>query len=142
MIYRTAYILFAAVIGVASPALAQGPGAGGRVFDAKTVETLSGVVQRIDHVQGPGKGYGVHLLLKTDKEEIEVHLGPGWYIDKQALKIAVHDALEVRGSRVELSGKPVIIAAEVKKGDQTLVLRSASGVPAWQGQGKGKGPQR
>jgi len=26
-------------------------------------------------------GRGVHLMLKTDKETISVHLGPVWYID-------------------------------------------------------------
>lgn len=133
-----ALTLLAAALAVAPTAFAQGPGTGGRAYDPKTVETVSGVVQRVDHVQGPGKGYGVHLLLKTEKDEIEVHLGPGWYLDKQRMKVAAEDAIEVRGSRIDIGGKPVIIAAEVKKGDQTLALRDASGIPAWQGQGKGR----
>ena len=96
------------------------------------MQTLSGVVERIDQVKNAGaKGYGVHLLLKTDSEEIAVHLGPGWYVEKQALKIAPQDRLEVRGSRVTYEGKPALIAAEVKKGDQVLNLRNADGVPLW-----------
>lgn len=139
MDYRTA-VLFAAALALAAPLHAHGPPASGRAFDPNTVETVAGVVQRIDHVRskGGGKGYGVHLLLKTDREEIEVHLGPGWYVDKQALELAAQDAIEVRGSRVEIGGKPVIIAAEVKKGGQALALRNAEGVPAWAGQGKGR----
>ena len=39
---------------------------------------MSGVVQRVDQVKARGgKGYGLHLLLKTDTEEIAVQLGPG-----------------------------------------------------------------
>jgi hypothetical protein len=33
------------------------------------------------------------------------------------------------GSRITFEGKHIIIAAEVKKGDETLVLRDASGFP-------------
>jgi len=35
--------------------------------------------------------------------------------------------------RVAFDGKPAIIAAEVKKGDSTLVLRDSAGIPPWAG---------
>jgi hypothetical protein len=47
--------------------------------------------------------------------------------------ISAASNVEMRGSRVTISGKPAIIAAEVKKGDNTLVLRDSAGVPAWAG---------
>jgi hypothetical protein len=80
-----------------------------------------------------GMHYGIHLLLKTDKETIDVHLGPGWYIERLDTKIEEGDKIEVKGSRVTIAGKPAIIAAEVKKGDSILVLRDSAGVPAWAG---------
>ena len=89
--------------------------------------------------QTSGKGGwtgGVHLLLKTDEEEMAVHIGPAWYVDKQALKLAAQDTLEVHGSRMAYAGKPAIIAAEVRKGDQVLKLRDHSGTPLWRGQGR------
>ena len=119
-----------------------GPGGGGRMYDPKTVETVSGEVtsaQQVHHGKGGGQrggGYGVHVRLKTDTGEIWVHLGPTWYLDKQGLKIATGDRIEVRGSRVTLEGQPAIIAAEVKKGNQSLRLRDATGVPAWGGRGR------
>ena len=42
-----------------------------------------------------------------------------------------------KGSRVTVQGKPELIAAEVRKGDETLRLRDESGVPAWSGWRKG-----
>ena len=146
MNYRLGIVAFITGVGVfgASTGLAQpgpggaaGPSPGARSYNAATVETVTGVVQRIDQAKGKawGQGYGIHLLLKTDKEEIAVHLGPGWYVEKQPLKIAPHDQIEVRGSRITYEGKPAIIAAEVKKGDQVLKLRDAAGIPAWRGQG-------
>jgi len=80
-----------------------------------------------------GMSYGVHILLKTAKETISVHLGPGWYIDNQDIKIVPKDKIEVKGSRVSFEGKPALIAAEVKKGDEVLMLRDSNGFPAWSG---------
>ena len=76
---------------------------------------------------------GIHLMVKTDKETISVNLGPEWYIERLDTKIEKGDKIEVKGSRVTLSGKPAIIAAEVKKGDSILVLRDSAGIPAWAG---------
>jgi hypothetical protein len=110
---------------------------GGRTYDLNTVETIRGEVLSVEQIHGTGgksgRGYGIHLIVKTDKEEIAVHLGPGWYIEKQSLKIVPKDTIEVRGSRIMSEGKPAIIAAEVKKGDQVLKLRDTNGVPAWSG---------
>jgi len=106
----------------------------GRMYDPATVETLSGTVESVDKIT-PMKGMysGIHLVVKTDKEIISVHLGPEWYIEKLDTKIGKGDKIEVKGSRITFNGKPAIIAAEVKKGNSTLVLRDNTGIPAWAG---------
>jgi hypothetical protein len=105
-----------------------------RLYDAKTVETVKGEVVSVQtFTPGKGMGYGVHLQLKTDKETLSVHLGPNWYIENQDTKIEANDVVEVRGSRVTFEGKPTLIAAEVKKGEETLRLRDQDGYPAWAG---------
>lgn len=113
-----------------------GSGTGyGRMYDPSTIETVRGEVVRVEKIT-PQKGmsYGIHLILKTDKETIPVHLGPGWFIEKQDVKIEPKDQVEVIGSRVTIDNKPVIIAAEVKKGDQILKLRDEkTGYPVWSG---------
>ncbi len=105
-----------------------------RMYNPATVETIKGEVVAVEKVK-PMKGmqYGIHLMVKTDKETIPVHLGPSWYIDRQDTKIEKGDRIEVKGSRVTFDGKPAIIAAEVKKGDHVLLLRDSAGVPAWSG---------
>lgn len=105
-----------------------------RMYNPVTVETLTGSVESVDKI-APLKGMysGIHVMLKTDKETISVHLGPEWYIERLDIKIEKGDKIEVKGSRVTLSGKPAIIAAEVKKGDNVLVLRDSAGIPAWAG---------
>lgn len=111
-------------------------GRGGQMYDPKTVETISGEVVRVD--QMAGMAAGVHLLLKTDKETLTVVVGPAAYLDQQKMKIAAGDKVEVRGSRVTRRQGPVIVAAELKKGDQVLKLRDDQGLPLWPRQGPGR----
>jgi hypothetical protein len=112
-----------------------GPGGHyGRMYDPKSVEIISGRVITVERITPrAGMSYGVHATLQTEKETISVHLGPGWYIENQDVKIEPQDRIEVKGSRVTLAGKPAIIAAEVKKGDELLKLRDESGFPVWAG---------
>ena len=110
-------------------------GAGEQVqpnVDPKTVETVRGEVISVDKiVPKKGMSYGLHAVLKTDMEEISVHIGPGWYLEKQEFKLAKGDTIEVKGSRITYKEKPAIIAAEVKKGNALLKLRDENGVPVW-----------
>lgn len=112
-----------------------GPGTPyGRMYNPQTVETITGEVVSVDKITPiKGMSYGIHILVKTDKETIAVHLGPGWYIENQDVEIAREDKIDVKGSRITFEGKPTLIAAEVKKGDEVLTLRDANGVPVWSG---------
>lgn len=131
-------VVFASAVSAArGPSGSGGWGMGGafqRMYDPRTVETVSGEVAGVDRIAPMrGMGAGVHLRLKTDKEVVSVHLGPSWYLDHLDARIGKGDKIEVRGSRVMLAGKTVIIAAEVKRGDALLKLRDDNGVPVWAG---------
>jgi len=109
-------------------------GAYGRMYDPAKVETISGVVEKVEQFTGRrGMSPGIHIVLKTDQESIPVHLGPAWFIQRLDTKIEPGDKVEAKGSRITFSGKPAIVAAEIRKGDDVLVLRDANGVPAWGG---------
>jgi hypothetical protein len=71
--------------------------------------------------------------MKRKQDTVAVHLGPLWFMENQEMALSVQDTVGVKGSRVTFNGKPAIIAAEVAKGDSTLVLRDAQGYPAWSG---------
>jgi hypothetical protein len=104
------------------------------MYNANTVETIKGEIVKIERIMPMrGMSHGVHLMVKTAKETLDVHLGPAWYIENQDVKLTVGDKIEIKGSRITLQGKPVIIAAEVKKGDVTLKLRDERGFPMWAG---------
>ncbi len=118
----------------------QGRGSGGwgaglpysRLYDPLTTRTLHGEVVWIKKlVPAEGMADGLHLLLRSREETIPVHLGPLWFLERQDFSLGAGDAVEVTGSRVKFEGMPAVIAAEVKKADNVLRLREASGFPLW-----------
>ena len=141
-------IIAAAVAGLSSaadvsaqPGKGRGPGPAARQYNTNTVETVRGKVVSVEKTAPPqDRGYGVHLVLKTDKETIPVHLGPASYLEKQKPRIEGNDTVEVTGSRVTLNEKPAIVAAKVKKGTEVLALRDETGRPLWAGTGRRRGP--
>lgn len=143
---RSLVLALVGVVAASTVAIAQpGPGrhmrGAARVYDPKTVQTVSGEVVRVEHVRSTrGMSGGVYLVLRTADATLAVHLGPAWYVDRQDLKVAVGDRIEVKGSRVTVDGKPALVAAEVKKGDHTLVLRDENGIPKWSGGRRGAPP--
>ncbi len=107
-------------------------GMGARMYDTQTVETIRGEIIAIEKVAYRGsRAYGIHLLLKTSAGNVSVHLGPSWYIARQHLKLAPDEMIEVTGSRVTYQGQPVVIAAEIRKGHQSMMLRDSRGFPLW-----------
>lgn len=140
-----AAVVLAALAAAADSAAQRGPGRGrgagwmpgsgyARMFDPKTLETVAGEVTAVESFSvGRGLSKGVHLVLKTEKETLSVHLGPAWYIDNQGPAIAAKDKIEVTGSRVVFEGKPALIAREVRKGEEVLRLRDEDGTPRWAG---------
>ncbi len=124
----------------ATVSLAQGQGQrsveterrGSRIYDSASLEEIDGEVLSVNQINSRrGQGYGVHLLLKTAEETIEIRLGPKWYLEEQNFSFEPGDRIEVKGSRITFSGIPSFIAAEVKKADRVLRLRDPNGIPMW-----------
>jgi len=105
-----------------------------RMYDPSKVETVSGEVVSVEQI-APMKRMrqGIGLTLKTENNTFLVHLGPQWYIERQDIKISAGDKITVKGARAVRMGQDIIIAAEVKKGDEVLKLRDENGAPAWAG---------
>ncbi len=124
------WLLAGMVLILPAQALAQ---AGGRwlyPFDLKTVETVQGIVVDAPDIK-PSIPEIMHLTLMTKQDKLIVPLGPDWFMAQQNWKIAALDHLEITGSRINLNGKPAIIAQIVKKGDQVMIFRDETGRPIW-----------
>ena len=104
-------------------------------YNSATEMTLKGTVEAVTtrtHMQGMSSTW---LTVKTEKETMEVRVGPTWFVAQNKMIFAKGDQVEVTGSRVKLQTREWLIAREVKKDGQTLTLRDKEGFPAWFGDG-------
>lgn len=92
--------------------------------------TLKGTIEEVR--QEPHRMMtGIHLVVKTEAGAEMVALGPQSFLDQNKITYAKGDQVEIVGSKSEFNGAPIVVAREIKKGDQTLVLRDSQGVPKW-----------
>lgn len=134
-------VFIAGLFAVVLPILAsqRGPGSGTPFYDVKTEVKVRGTVQDILSQSGRGGWEGTHLVLKTDTGEVDVHVGPSAYIEKQQFSFSKGDVIELTGSRVQMAGKDTILAREIVKEGKTLSLRDKNGFPLWARRGRRSG---
>ena len=107
-----------------------------KIFDSKTIKTISGQVIKVDQVPEPGFGMEIRLTVFIDKKEIlPVYLGPAFYIvgPGQAKQFKLGEKVTVSGSMGTREGEPFMIATTVKRGNEVLRLRDKDGTPEWIG---------
>jgi hypothetical protein len=137
-------------VSVPSTVFAQhGPGMhrpdSGPAYDATSEATFRGTVADVKtgrsalhwftqiHTLGLGhKRVQVRrLLLKTETDTVEIHLGPTAFLKEKKVEIRKGDTLEVTGSRVTIGDSHVVLAREIRRGDSAWALRDATGQPLW-----------
>lgn len=111
-------------------------------YDTKTVETFRGTVDKVMRARYPDGDCYVLLILKTDDGDYLVNLGPVWYIDENGLVVNEGDSLQVRGSKVRMNGRFLIISAEIKKDGEVLKFRDSQGQSTWGAQPSTAAPQK
>lgn len=135
-------LLAAVVLGGAlatSPAVAQAPPAPAPPanapvekapeYDPKAEVTIKGVVEDFHESKVKGDHPGLHLIVKTETESVEVHACPIPFLSELEFSIAKGDEVTVVGSRPEAGG--ILVAREITKGQTSLIVRDKTGAPVW-----------
>jgi hypothetical protein len=114
----------------------RGPGRGPMTmghYNPKAEVTFQGTVEEVNRLgEEHMPGMGMHLTVKNGNESMEVHLGPVDFVEK-TMTFKEGDTVQITGSKVTMMGEQVVIAREIKKGDQVLKLRDPGGIPLWSG---------
>ena len=125
-------LMLAVLVLIAATTVLAQRGPRSHMYDPQTVQTFSGTIVSVDRIPaGRSVRAGIHITLHTDARTLDVAIGPAWFVDDLDMKLVAGDRVDVKGSLMKVKTGDVLIAAEVKRGDATMVLRDADGFPAW-----------
>ena len=128
---RKSILLVIAVV-CALPLIAEKPQATSRPkYD---LSTESKIKATIEEVKLPAKGSEkeiAHLLVKVGTETFDVYLCPKAFLDDMGITFSQGEEIVLTGSRVKQGDADLILAREVVRGNDTLVLRDEKGNPIW-----------
>jgi hypothetical protein len=100
-------------------------------YDLHTETKMKGTVEE---VKLPPKGNEkdvVHLMMKNGEDIVDLYFCPKSFMDDMGVSFSKGDELAFTGSKVKYGGADLILAREVVKGSDTLVLRDEKGNPVW-----------
>ena len=100
-------------------------------YDVQNEKKFKGTVEEL---KLPPKGNpkdAAHLLMKMGTDTVDVYLCPGSYLDDMGVTFKKGDEISLTGSMVKQDASDLILAREVVKGTDALVLRDDKGAPAW-----------
>ena len=100
-------------------------------YDVNNQETIKGTMESFEVIKrNRGKG-GLHITLKSGDSNLQVHIGPTWYLDDINLDINKGDKLEIFGSKVTTDDGTFFIASKITKDNKEYSLRDKYGFPKW-----------
>ncbi len=122
--------VFAAAFGllIASSVFAQ---AGPPKYDLTAEAKFKVTVQDL---KLPAKGHEkdvAHLLVQSGEDTIDIYLCPKAFLDDMGATFAKGDEVTVTGSKIKQDGADLVLARQVVKGTDTLLLRDDKGKPVW-----------
>ena len=100
-------------------------------YDVHTETKMKGTVEE---VRLPPKGSEkevAHVLVKNGADTSDVYLCPKSFLDDMGVSFAKGDEIALTGSKVKQGEADLLLAREVVKGTDTLVLRDDKGNPVW-----------
>jgi hypothetical protein len=99
-------------------------------YDLATETKMKGTIQELK-LPEKGAKEAARLTLKSGETTIDVYLCPKSFLDDMGSNLAKGDEVSLTGSKVKHDGADLVLAREVSKGTDTLVLRDDKGKPVW-----------
>ncbi|HYL12488.1 MAG TPA: hypothetical protein VEV41_05610 [Terriglobales bacterium] len=100
-------------------------------YDLKTEAKVKGTVEELKLPTKGSEKEVAHLLVKNGTDTVDVYLCPKSFLDDMGVSFSKGEEIALTGSKVKQDAADLILAREVVKGSDTLVLRDEKGVPIW-----------
>ena len=100
-------------------------------YDIHTEAKMKGAVEEMKLPPKGSEKEVVHLLVKTETDTVDVYLCPKAFLDDMGVSFGKGDEISLTGSKVKQGDADLVLAREVLKGTDTLVLRDEKGNPIW-----------
>jgi len=120
------------VLFAVSAAWAQAPASAPK-YDIANEVTIKGVVQEVKDFQCPvSGGMGAHLVVKTDKGLVTVHLALSKFLSDYGFNFAKGDEVVIIGVKAKVGDdENALLARKIDRGNQTFTFRNKDGKPLW-----------
>ena len=98
-------------------------------YDPSTESKMKGT---IEDVKLPDSAKEIaHLLVKVGADTVDVYLCPKSFLDDMGVTFTKGEEISLTGSKVKQGDVDLILAREIVKGTDTVVLRDDKGNPVW-----------
>lgn len=100
-------------------------------YDIATEAKMKVTVQELKLPAKGSEKEAAHLVVKSGTDTLDIYLCPKSFLDDMGANFAKGDEVTVTGSKIKQDGSDLILAREVVKGTDTLLLRDDKGKPVW-----------
>jgi len=100
-------------------------------YDLHTETKMKGTVEEVKLPPKGSEKEVVHLLMKNGEDIVDLYFCPKSFMDDMGVSFSKGDEVAFTGSKVKYGGADLVLAREVVKGSDTLVLRDDKGNPVW-----------
>ena len=103
----------------------------GPKYDPATEAKFKGTIEDLKLPEKANNKEIAHFTIKSGADTFDLYLCPKFFMDDMGVVFAKGDEIAFTGSKVKQGEADIVLAREVVKGTDTLVLRDAKGVPVW-----------
>lgn len=102
-------------------------------YDTSQEVTITGIIQEIRENIRPDRFAAQRVVLQTENGPMTIELGPSSFLKARDFALGLGDALELVGSVVRdgMRDGRLLLAREVRRGDDRVELRDREGRPLW-----------
>jgi hypothetical protein len=98
-------------------------------YDKSSEVKVKGVIEEVK----TAADNTVHVTLKNDKGLLDVMVAPEKFLREMEITFAKGETIEVVGSQLTVDGNPLMLAREVTRNGDVMVMRDEKGKPVWVG---------